>query len=194
MTGATLQRGTKAFGNLPRPEVIETGQSVSVGDLRIETFTKCHDAGDPIGIVVSCDGLRLGVITDLGKSTRLVEDRLKGCQALVLEFNHDVEMLDKGSYPLFLKRRIKGPDGHLSNEQARELVQALAHENLSILVPAHISQENNRHDVVHREALGILKQCGLGRARLEVSGQDEPTPLMSLGPRARRGNRPQGTE
>jgi len=177
---ATYERGTKAFGNLPEPVMIQTGQTVPLGDLRIETFTKCHDAGDPIGIVVSCNGLRLGVITDLGRSTRLVKDRLRGCQALVVEFNHDVDMLDQGAYPFYLKRRIKGPDGHLSNDQAQRLVQALAHEDLGILVPAHISRENNQPDIVRREALSILVKCGLERVHLEMSSQDVPTPLMEV--------------
>ncbi len=176
----TYQRGLRAFGDLPKPVLIHTGHTVPVGDLRIETFTKCHDAVDPIGILVSCHDSRLGVITDLGRSTRLVTDRLRGCHALVVEFNHDVDMLDHGSYPLHVKRRIKGPDGHLSNHEAGLLVRSLAHEDLGILVPAHMSRENNRPDVVEREALNALAQCGLDRTRLEISSQEEPTPLMEV--------------
>jgi phosphoribosyl 1,2-cyclic phosphodiesterase len=177
---STHDGGLRALGKLPAPITVETGRTLSIGGLQVETFTKCHDAGDPMGMVVSCDGLRLGLVTDLGRSTRLVEDRLKGCQALIVEFNHDEALLDRGPYPLYLKRRILGPDGHLSNRQAGELVRLLAHERLGVVVPAHLSGENNLPEIALREAAATLEASGLGGTRVEMSSQDEPTPLLEL--------------
>ena len=120
----TLESGCKALGKLPLPVIIRTGQTLTIKDLDVETFTKCHDAADPVGVVLSLNGVRIGMATDLGRSTRLIEDRLKGCQALIIEFNHDPVMLEQGPYPPHLKQRIKGRDGHLSNEQACDLLKA----------------------------------------------------------------------
>jgi phosphoribosyl 1,2-cyclic phosphodiesterase len=180
MNRRTHENGRKALGEIPDTVSIETGGSLYIADLVVETFTKCHDAADPIGLVLSCNGSRLGLITDLGRSTRLVEDRLKGCQALIVEFNHDVDRLNQGSYPLFLKRRILGPDGHLSNRQACDLVRALAHQGLGVVVPAHLSAENNLPAIAKREASIMLEECGLGRARVQLSLGDGATPLLDL--------------
>ncbi len=177
----THNKGLRVLGNLPNPVVVETGRTLPIGDLRVETFTKCHDAGDPMGIVIACDGMRLGLITDLGRSTRLIQDRMKGCRALIVEFNHDEVLLDEGPYPFHLKRRILGPEGHLSNRQAGELVRLLAHEDLGWLVPAHTSRENNLPDLIRREAAGALEDCGLNRTLVQTASQDKPTPLMDLG-------------
>lgn len=180
LNSSTYREAGKRLGRIPSLELIETGKKLSIGDLTVETFTKCHDAADPVGVVVSCNGQRIGFITDLGRSTRVVEDRLKGCQALIVEFNHDVEKLNRGPYPLHLKRRIAGPDGHLSNRQAGDLVRALAHDGLSVLVPAHLSIENNSPEVALKEAIQSLEDRGLGRSRVEVSRQDKATPLLSI--------------
>ena len=178
---ATLEQGRKTFGTLPNPVIIHTGHTITINDLTVETFTKCHDAGDPLGLVVSCDGARIGVATDLGRTTNLVEDRLRGCRALVLEFNHDPAMLDEGPYPLFLKRRIKGADGHLSNGQAGELLQALAHDGLEIVVLAHLSETNNHPDKAYREAERMLSECGCADASIHVGEQDRAGPMIELG-------------
>ncbi|MBW1920450.1 MAG: MBL fold metallo-hydrolase, partial [Deltaproteobacteria bacterium] len=87
MNQPTFQRGMRTLGNLSRPVPIRTGQVIVINGLVVETFTKCHDAADPMGVVISCDGVRVGLLTDLGRSTPLVEDRLRGCQALIIESN-----------------------------------------------------------------------------------------------------------
>jgi len=177
---STYRKGLKALGDIPALELIQTGRTLVIGDLRVETFTKCHDAADPMGVVVSCNGCRVGLITDLGRSTRVVEDRLRGCRALIVEFNHDPQMLEAGSYPLFLKRRIVGPEGHLSNQQAGELIRLLVHQDLGVLVPAHLSLENNLPELARLEAERVLAYCGLMRSRVEMSSHKEPTPLLDL--------------
>ena len=176
----TLESGRKALGKLPLPVIIRTGQTVTIKDLDVETFTKCHDAADPVGVVLSLNGVRIGMATDLGRSTRLIEDRLKGCQALIIEFNHDPVMLEQGPYPLFLKRRIKGRDGHLSNEQACDLLKAVCHDNLKQVVLAHLSKTNNHPDKAYQEAADVLEKCGLGHTDIWISLQDESGPMIEL--------------
>jgi phosphoribosyl 1,2-cyclic phosphodiesterase len=173
----TLRRALKTLGNLSKPIVFHTGQPIPLHGLCIETFTKCHDAADPVGIVVHADGARLGIITDLGRSTPVVEHRLRGCHALVMEFNHDERMLDEGPYPLDLKRRIKGPEGHLSNEQAGGLLKTLSHDALSTVILAHLSETNNHPEKAiqaSREALSGF------RAEVLVSDQTCVLPLMDV--------------
>jgi phosphoribosyl 1,2-cyclic phosphodiesterase len=160
--------------------VLRTGDCVDIGDLRVETFTKCHDAVDPMGVVLSCDGARLGIATDFGRSTRLLEERLGRCGALVLEFNHDVDLLAKGPYPLELQRRIRGQDGHLSNEQGAMLLSTIAHEALRFVVLAHLSQVNNDPRRAYETAFQALKADGRGMPTILVTRQDEVIPPIDL--------------
>jgi phosphoribosyl 1,2-cyclic phosphodiesterase len=177
---STLRRGIRALGNLSKPMTLHTGQTITINDLSIETFTKCHDAADPMGLILSSDGVSLGIATDLGRSTRLVEDRLRGSQALVIEFNHDQGMLEDGPYPWELKRRVKGPEGHLSNHQAGDLLRAVAHKDLRLVVLAHISQINNHAQKAFQEAKDTLTGCGLAHTRVLISNQDCPVPMVKL--------------
>jgi phosphoribosyl 1,2-cyclic phosphodiesterase len=153
---------------------------LTINDIRIETFTKCHDAVDPFGVIFSFNGARIALATDFGRSTGLVEDRLKGCQAMIIEFNYDQVMLDEGPYPLELKRRIKGPDGHLSNQQAGDLIRAVSHENLKFVVLAHLSETNNHPGKAHQEAVNALSESNLAGANILISHQDEPVPMIEL--------------
>jgi len=176
----TLEKGQRTMGNLPKPVIVRTGQTLTIRDLTVETFTKCHDAADPLGLILSFDGTRMGLVTDLGRSTRLVVDRLRECNALIVEFNHDQEMLEEGPYPLDLKRRIKGPDGHLSNKQAGDLVRKVCHDNLNYLVLAHLSKANNNPTKAHKEAKDALGESGITRVNILISEQDTPSPLIQL--------------
>jgi len=176
----TLEAGQKTIGRLPETQLVETGESFSIKGLIVETFTKCHDAADPMGIVLSWNGIRIGLATDLGRSTRLAEEKLKGCQALIVEFNHDPDMLDQGPYPLHLKRRIKGPDGHLSNQQGGELLKAVSHSDLRVVVLAHLSQINNHPEKAHGEAARVLGGCGLQKTDLWIGEQDRAGPLIEF--------------
>ncbi len=174
---STMNRALKTLGNLSKPILFQTGHPITLHGLCIETFTKCHDAADPVGLVVHRDGARLGIITDLGRSTPVVEDRLRGCQALVLEFNHDERMLDDGPYPLELKRRIKGPEGHLSNDQAGGLLKTLCHHALSTVVLAHLSEKNNCPEKAMQASKRALFGTG---ATVLVSDQACVLPMMDV--------------
>ncbi|MFC1535052.1 MBL fold metallo-hydrolase [Thermodesulfobacteriota bacterium] len=180
INGPTMDKSLRTLGKISRPIPVHTGQTVAINDVLVETFTKCHDAADPMGLVLSSNGVKLGLITDLGRSTRLVEDRLKGCRALIIEFNHDEGILDQGPYPLFLKRRIKGPEGHLSNQQAGELLKIISHKGLSQVILAHISEINNLPEKAICEAKEILSDCRLDDTEIMVSHQDYPGPLIEI--------------
>jgi phosphoribosyl 1,2-cyclic phosphodiesterase len=177
---STFKKGIKTLGDLSKPVTIHTGQTIPIQDLLIETFTKCHDAVDPMGVVISSNGVKLGLVTDLGRSTRLVEDHLRGCRALIIEFNHDEKMLEEGPYPLDLKRRIRGPDGHLSNRQAGELVKTVFHKDLKLVVPAHISDTNNLPEKAFQAVERVMMGCGKGKTKIVLSHQDHPMPMVEL--------------
>jgi len=176
----TLRKSVKTLGKISKLIALSTGQSITINDLKVETFTKCHDAEDPMGLIVCSNGLRLGLVTDLGRSTRLVEDRLKNCHSLIMEFNYDPGMLEDGPYPLHLKRRIKGPEGHLSNQQAGELLGTVAHKDLRRVVLAHLSEINNRDERALQEAQDALAREGLSHTEILVSHQDCPTSMVEL--------------
>ncbi len=180
ISSSTLRRSMRMLGSLSRPMPIHTGQAITINDLMIETFTKCHDAVDPIGLILSTDDSRLGLITDLGRSTTLVEDRLRGCHALIIEFNHDQRMLEDGPYPWEVKRRIKGPEGHLSNQQAGELLEAVAHKDLSLVILAHLSQINNQTQIAFQEARDALARRELNDTKILISNQDYPVSMEEL--------------
>lgn len=176
----TLKCAEKTLGRLPEIISFQTGETLKVKNLSVETFTKCHDAADPMGLVFRNNGIKVGLVTDMGRSTRLAEVRLKSCHALILEFNYDPTMLREGPYPLDLKRRIHGSEGHLSNQQAGELLEAVSHEDLKWVVLAHLSETNNHADKALEAAKGALDRCGLKHTRVLVGKQDEASPFIEI--------------
>lgn len=177
---ATMRKVKNGIGRIAGQVPFDTGRNIKINDIIIETFTKCHDATDPVGLVISSNGSRLGIITDVGRSTRLLEDRLKGCSALIIEFNHDEVMLEEGPYPLHLKRRIKGPEGHLSNHEAGELLRTISHKDMKYVILAHISEKNNLPEKALCIANDILMECGLDSVEILVSSQDQPVPMREI--------------
>jgi len=138
--------------------LIEGREPFAVGELRVEPFTVPHDAREPVQFVLGDGARRLGVLTDLGAPTAHVESMLSGCDALVLETNHDLEMLWGGGYPRWLKERIAGPFGHLDNGAAERLLGALDRTRLQHVVAAHLSEQNNRPGLA-RAALARALGC-----------------------------------
>lgn len=124
------------------------GEPFTVGDIEVTPYTVPHDAREPLQYVVTDGSSKLGVLTDIGRSTPHVVASLAACDALLLEFNHDSEMLARSSYPASLKSRISGPLGHLSNAHAAELLGALDKSRLKKLVAAHLSKKNNTPELV----------------------------------------------
>jgi len=140
-------------------EIFETASSFTIGTLHIEAFSVPHDASDPVGFVISDGNVKLGIATDLGQPTPLVVNKLSTCDAIVLESNHDYEMLMASNRPWPLKTRIAGRSGHLSNEQATELLQNVLSERLRVLLLAHLSEECNTHHLAQHLMRQTLLPC-----------------------------------
>ena len=155
---------TGNLGEIPRELYREIVPDVDfqVGDLTISPFRVSHDAADPVAYRVAGGGSSAAVATDLGIYTDYTVDKLKGLDVLLLEANHDVHMLEVGGYPYYLKQRILGSRGHLSNESAGQLLCRLLHDNLKHIFLGHLSKENN------------YAQLAYETVRLEVLLEDTP--------------------
>ncbi|MGH8707871.1 MAG: MBL fold metallo-hydrolase [Burkholderiales bacterium] len=150
--------------------LIEGRAPFAVGSLRVEPFTVPHDAREPVQFVLGDGARRLGVLTDLGTSTAHVEAMLSGCDALVLEANHDLDLLWSGGYPKWLKERIGGPFGHLDNASSGRLLAALERSRLQHVIAAHLSQQNNTAELARA---ALARALGCADDWVGVATQDE---------------------
>ena len=139
--------------------LVRDGQVFAIGALQLHPFTVPHDAREPLQLRCTDGDRVLGLMTDIGHVTGHALAALAGCHALVLESNHDVELLAQSRYPDFLKRRVGGQHGHLSNVQAAAALGALHHDRLNTVVAAHLSERNNRPELVTRAFAAVLG-CG----------------------------------
>ncbi|HVW49053.1 MAG TPA: MBL fold metallo-hydrolase [Trinickia sp.] len=131
-------------------------ETAAIGDIELSPYTVPHDAREPLQFVFSDGAHRLGVLTDVGACTPHITAMLNGCNALVLECNHDVQMLATSRYPQSLKARIGGNHGHLSNDAAAEILRGLDRTRLTHVVAAHLSQQNNLPDLAQAALAGVL--------------------------------------
>jgi phosphoribosyl 1,2-cyclic phosphodiesterase len=142
-----MSRGTwRATGGFAAPTSLRFARDdepIAIGDVEVHPFTVAHDAAEPLQLSCSDGGTRLVVLTDLGSITTHMIDRVAGCDAIVLECNHDLQMLAVSRYPPSLKARIGGRFGHLSNATAAEILARCASPRLQHVVAAHLSRENN---------------------------------------------------
>lgn len=139
--------------------LVRDGQLFAIGGIQFHPFTVPHDAREPLQLRCTDGDRVLGLMTDIGHVTGHALAALAGCHALVLESNHDVELLAQSRYPDFLKRRVGGQHGHLSNVQAAAALGALRHDRLNTVVAAHLSERNNRPELVSRAFAAVLG-CG----------------------------------
>jgi phosphoribosyl 1,2-cyclic phosphodiesterase len=157
--------GSPDFGGLLH--TARDGEAIDLGDLQIMPFTVPHDAREPLQLSCTDGAAKLGILTDLGHATAHLLAHLERCNALLLECNHDSDLLTQSSYPPFLKRRVGGKYGHLSNHAAGAIAQSLAHEGLKHLVTAHLSEQNNRPDLAYQamaDALGSMTEVTIADA------------------------------
>ena len=131
---------------------------IEVGGLHLKPFTVPHDAREPLQLTCSDGNTKLGILTDLGHPSRHVIEQLAGCNALLLECNHDSDMLSNSKYPAFLKARVGGDFGHLSNAQAADILRNLMHDKLRHVSAAHLSQQNN-HPALAQSAMAEILGC-----------------------------------
>ncbi len=136
--------------------VVDGRAVFAVGSLEVRPFTVPHDAREPIQYVFSDGARSLGVLTDIGAPTAHVQAALSGCDALVLECNHDLDLLWSGGYPKWLKERVAGPFGHLDNGASARLLGSLEHRKLQHVVGAHLSEQNNRPELARQALAGAL--------------------------------------
>jgi phosphoribosyl 1,2-cyclic phosphodiesterase len=169
MTPGTLAALPAADGDGLLVEHIEGDAPFEIGELELQPFPVPHDAREPCQFVFSDGSRRLGVFTDTGCSTPHVERVLSGCEGLVLECNHDLEMLADCGYPPSLKRRIGGRYGHLDNGAAAALLAAIDTRRLQHIVAAHLSEQNNRPELAQRALANAL---GCETHWVSVAGQD----------------------
>jgi phosphoribosyl 1,2-cyclic phosphodiesterase len=166
--GAMRQEGKVIDG--VRTFHVDGRQTLAVGDVQVHPFTVPHDAREPVQYVLTDGASRLGVLTDIGTSTRHVEDCLSRCDALVLECNYDRDMLWAGTYPKWLKQRIGGPFGHLDNRDSERLLAAIDRSRLKHVIAAHLSQQNNRPELART---ALARAMGCEASWIGLATQDE---------------------
>jgi phosphoribosyl 1,2-cyclic phosphodiesterase len=173
-TGATAGA---TLGKIADIRYFECGRPFTVNTWVISPFSISHDAEDPAGFTIRNNGMKIGIATDLGIVTAMVKERLKGCQILILEANHDPDMLINGPYPWPLKQRIQSRTGHLSNEDSRALVAALKHDGLQHVVLAHLSETNNTPQKALQEVGLALEDSN---TQLHVATQDVCAEILKI--------------
>lgn len=158
LTHGTLRAQAKAFAGIADIREIDPQLAFVIGDLEIIPYPVPHDAAEPVQFVFSDGVHRLGVLTDTGCSTAHIEQTLSGCDALVLECNHDVEMLMNSDYPYSLKQRVGGRFGHLNNQESAGILASLDISRLQHLIAAHLSRRNNTPELAV-QALSVAARC-----------------------------------
>jgi len=161
--------------------MFESGASFDIGDVRVDSFSIPHDAQDPVGFVLRTDAGTIGFLTDLGHATKLVIERVRCANVLMLEANHDLKLLqDDVRRPWSLKQRILGRHGHLSNDAAAETIEQIVSENLRHLYLGHLSRDCNRPELARQAVSERLQSVGANHVQIEVTSQDAPAPSLSL--------------
>ena len=152
-------------------------ETIQINNLQLAPFTVPHDAREPLQLQCSNGDRRLGVVTDLGHVSQHVVQALQSCHAIMIETNHDADMLAKSLYPEFLKQRIGGDWGHLCNEDSANLLQRIAHPQLGRVVAAHLSQQNNAPELAR---LSLSRALGCKSEDIAVASQNEGTPWFTV--------------
>jgi phosphoribosyl 1,2-cyclic phosphodiesterase len=161
-------------------EFISAGEPFQLKDLKISPFSIPHDAVDPLGFTLESEGVKIAHVTDLGYMTELVIHKLAGCDVIVLESNHDLEMLKVGPYPWFLKQRIMGREGHLSNEGASRFFSDCFDGQARYIVLAHLSESNNHPDIARMVAAEALEPRGFDLQHLYLGSKTTPSPMIEV--------------
>lgn len=171
------QAASSGLGSLHEIRPFDCGSTFRIGQLTIHPFSVSHDAEDPSGFTIGRNGTRMAIATDLGIATAMVKEHLKHCALLILEANHDPQMLETGPYPWPLKQRIQSRIGHLSNSDSKSLLQELQHDSLQHVILAHLSEINNTPQKAFDEVARALTRS---KAQLTVADQYSPGPLIYL--------------
>ncbi len=158
----------------PRLETFQAGASFTVGDIDVSSFTIPHDAIDPVGFCFRAQGIKFSVATDLGYVTESIRFHLRGSNLVLLEANHDLDMLKVGPYPWSVKQRVMSRVGHLSNHHACDFIENDIDPSTGCLVLGHLSEQNNHPAIVRMMATQSLERRGIS-PRLVIAEQKQPT-------------------
>ncbi len=175
LTQETLQKAHKNY----HPEtthVFKAGDVIKVGEIKVHTFAKKHDAVDPCSFRIEVEEQSIGVMTDIGEACNKVRKHLNACHIVFLESNYDECLLDEGPYPYHLKQRVKSGKGHLSNRQAVELVETSGSDRLKTIFLSHISADNNRVDI----AMKAFEHLG-NKYRILPTSRYAPSEIVETG-------------
>ena len=166
-------------GAVPHVETFQAGSRFSIGDIQVDSFTIPHDAADPVAYAFRAEGVRIGIVTDLGYIPESVKYQLQGTDLLILESNHDLEMLRVGPYPWPVKQRVMGRNGHLSNDDMERFVREDMDPRTVMLVLAHLSENNNFPAQVRLVAEQALASRSLS-IKLAIAEQRRSTEVFTL--------------
>ncbi|MFC1498799.1 MBL fold metallo-hydrolase [Verrucomicrobiota bacterium] len=186
--------GVKLYANTGTIEVMErrkkcqglpwnvftTGAPFNIGDILITPFSVPHDSYDPVGFTVSHENSKLGIVTDMGAATELIKERLKHCQVMIVEANHDIDMLKNSHRPWSLKQRIASRQGHLSNEKAGELLTGVAGRELKAVFLAHLSSDCNRSEFAVHTVKEALKKIGRADIAIKLTYPDKQSEVEEI--------------
>ena len=162
-------------------QLFETGNSFEIGDLVVDTFPIPHDAVDPVGFTLHTPAVQIGFLTDLGHGTRLIADRVRKAEVLLLETNHDVDMLNNDPHrPWSLKQRIFSRHGHLSNGGAADFLQQLVHPDLQHIFCVHLSRDCNTPELVREEITQKLSQLDATQVQVHITQQNMACPTLRI--------------
>ena len=161
--------------------VFETGAAFTLGEVEVQTFSVPHDAMDPVGFMLRTAAGNIGFLTDLGHATKLILERVKAANVLVLEANHDLKLLQEDTKrPWSTKQRILGRHGHLSNDAAAEVAAQLANADLHRIYLGHLSRDCNRPALAHKAVAGRLQSIGAVHIAVDNTSQETPNPTLPL--------------
>ncbi len=189
MTGATYaewqhwarDKETRVKPQLKKVEIFQAGKAFTIGDVTVSPFTIPHDAVDPVGFTFRAEGVKIGIVTDLGYMPRSVVDNIRGCDGLMIESNHDVEMLRGGPYPWVVKQRVMSRTGHLSNDALAQFFSRDYDGSAAFLILAHLSEANNHPDLARNAAeQALADRQDLLRNRLSLATQHTPLAPIRL--------------
>lgn len=177
---ATLAVIHTKVGNFSSMHVIDNGKPITVNDLEVRSFSVSHDCVDPVGYIITDGKSVLGYCTDTGIITHLMAQRLANCDALILEFNHNLDMLRNGPYPIPLQQRVRSNKGHLSNDAAAVFLSQLPKDRLRSVFVAHVSEVNNTPELAMAAAEKALAEGGHELLRLYMANQHQPTVMLKV--------------
>jgi Metal-dependent hydrolases of the beta-lactamase superfamily I len=174
----------KSLGEIPEElfQFIHPNEAFTINDIEIEPFSTSHDASNPVCYTMQSEGNKVGLATDLGKYDDYILNKLDSSEILFIEANHDVNMLMVGKYPYYLKQRILGDRGHLSNETSADLISKLIHPNMKHILLAHLSKENNYEELAYETVCCELMNRGtdFSAKQVSVAHREQPSQMMLI--------------